>query len=194
VPKLWNQTIESHRRDVSEAILNAAASLASEHGALSVTMSQIAQASGIGRATLYKYFPDVESILIAWHERQVAHHLGRLLQATSKASDPREKLASVLAAYAAIARESHGHQGTELAGLVHRARDPHLVQAQHRLHGLVRDVIAEAAAAGVVRDDVTPGELASFCLHALNAAAGASSAAATRRLVAVTMAGLRAAP
>ena len=38
-------------------------------------MSQIAEQTGIGRATLYKYFPDVEAILLAWHERQVTGHL-----------------------------------------------------------------------------------------------------------------------
>jgi hypothetical protein len=25
-------------------------------------------AAGIGRATLYKYSPDIESVLLAWHE------------------------------------------------------------------------------------------------------------------------------
>lgn len=34
-----------------------------------MTMSRIAEEIGIGRATLYKYFPDVEAILLAWHER-----------------------------------------------------------------------------------------------------------------------------
>ena len=54
MPKLWTETIEEHRREVREAILDAAWALAAEHGPLSVTMSQVAQAAGIGRATLYK--------------------------------------------------------------------------------------------------------------------------------------------
>jgi len=71
VPKLWNETIEEHRREVREAILDTTVALVAEHGLLSVTMSQIAEETGIGRATLYKYFPDVEAILLAWHERQI---------------------------------------------------------------------------------------------------------------------------
>ena len=59
MPKLWNETIDAHRRAVHDAILNTAARLAFEHGLTSVTMSQIAAEVGIGRATLYKYFPDV---------------------------------------------------------------------------------------------------------------------------------------
>ena len=75
MPKLWNETIEAHRRAVHDAALDTAAALVAERGLLSVTMSQIAEETGIGRATLYKYFPDVEAILIAWHERQIARHL-----------------------------------------------------------------------------------------------------------------------
>jgi len=71
VPKLWNETIEAHRRTVRLAVLETTAALVAEHGLRSVTMSQIAEDTGIGRATLYKYFPDVEAILLAWHERQI---------------------------------------------------------------------------------------------------------------------------
>ena len=59
VPRLWTETIETHRREVQEAIVETAGRLAISHGLLSVTMSQIAEETGIGRATLYKYFPDV---------------------------------------------------------------------------------------------------------------------------------------
>ena len=75
MPKLWNETIAAHRRDVRDAILDSAAALLGEHGLRSVTMSQIAVATGVGRATLYKYFPDIEAILVAWHERHVGCHL-----------------------------------------------------------------------------------------------------------------------
>jgi len=78
VPKLWTETIETHRREVREAILDTTAALVAEHGLLGVTMSQIAEETGIGRATLYKYFPDVEAILLAWHDRQITGHLAQL--------------------------------------------------------------------------------------------------------------------
>jgi AcrR family transcriptional regulator len=72
MPKLWSETIAAHRHTVRETILDATWALVAEHGLLAVTMSQIAEEAGIGRATLYKYFPDVEAILLAWHERHVA--------------------------------------------------------------------------------------------------------------------------
>jgi hypothetical protein len=56
---------------------------------------------------------------------------------------------------------------------------------------MIRDLLTEAAKTGDVRDDVAPEELASYCLHALTAASSLPSKAAVRRLVAVTLAGLR---
>ncbi len=56
---------------------------------------------------------------------------------------------------------------------------------------MVRQLLSEAAATGHVRGDVAPDELASYCLHALAAASSLPSKAAVRRLVSVTLAGLR---
>jgi AcrR family transcriptional regulator len=184
VPKLWEETIEAHRRSVRDATLDTTAALVARHGLRSVTMSQIAEETGIGRATLYKYFPDVEAILVAWHERQVGGHLEHLIELQEQGGDSRQRLAAVLEAYALI---HHEHHGTELAALLHRGE--HVARAQRHLSDAVRDLLAEGARSGDVRDDVAPAELASFCLHALTAASGLPSKAAVRRLVGVTLAG-----
>ena len=185
VPKLWNETIEAHRRAVHDAVLDTTATLVAGHGLLSVTMSQIAEKTGIGRATLYKYFSDVEAILFAWHKRQITGHLEYLAEVRDQAGDPGERLKAVLEAYALI---SHEHHGTELAARLHRGE--HVARAQQQLSDLIRDLLTEAAKTGDVRNDVAPGELATYCLHALTAASSLSSKAAVRRLVMVTLGGL----
>jgi AcrR family transcriptional regulator len=187
VPKLWNDTIEAHRREVRDAILDTTASLITRHGLSSVTMSQLADETGIGRATLYKYFPDVEAVLGAWHERQVASHLAELGKIRDRAGDPVERLEAVLEAFALISHERHG---SELAALLHRGE--HVARAHGELARFIRDLVAEGAQAGVLRDDVAPQELATYCLHALTAASSLTSKAAIRRLVKVTLAGLHA--
>ena len=186
MPKLWNETIESHRRAVRDATLDTTAALVIEHGLASVTMSQIALETGIGRATLYKYFSDVEAILVAWHERQVTGHLKHLAEIGKQAGDTDERLEAVLEAYALIA---HEHHGTELAALLHRGQ--HVVRAQQQLSNFIRDLLTQGAETGALRNDVSPAELASYCLHALTAASSLPSKAAVHRLVKVTMAGLR---
>lgn len=189
MPRLWNETIEAHRAAVREAILDTTWALVDEHGLRAVTMSQIAEKAGIGRATLYKYFPDVEAILLAWHERHVGGHLEYLAEVRDRAGNARGRLEAVLGAYALIEHKRHA---SELAALLHRGG--HVARAQQRLTDIVRELLSEAAETGDVRNDIAPEELASYCLHALSAAGSMQSEAAVLRLVQVTLAGLKPKP
>jgi AcrR family transcriptional regulator len=192
VPKLWSETIETHRKEVRDAIIETTAGLVAEHGLRSVTMSQIAEDTGIGRATLYKYFPDVEAILVAWHQSHVTNHLDQLVALRNETEDAGERLAAVLEAYALICFEiAHQNHGADLTALVHRGE--HIDRAQLALTHFVRDLLAEGAKGGLLRDDISPDELAAYCVNALAAASGLPSKAAVRRLVSVTLTGLRAA-
>jgi len=83
-------------------------------------------------------------------------------------------------------------QGTEFAALLHRGE--HVARAHQHLSDFIAALLIEGARDGEIRDDVAPGELANYCLHALSAAGSLPSKAAVRRLVAVTMAGLRRQP
>jgi len=189
VPRLWTNTIEAHRREVREAIVATTATLVAEHGLRAVTMSQIAVETGIGRATLYKYFPDVEAILGAWHEDQISRHLAHLVEVRDRASDVGERLEAVLDAYARLSQGSPAGHDTDFAAFLHR--DEHVARAQHQVHEMIRDLLTTARETGDVRDDVAPDELASYCVHALGGAGSQRSKAALRRLVMVTLAGLR---
>lgn len=192
MPKLWNETIEAHRREVSEAIMDTAVELVAEHGLRQVTMSQIAEQVGIGRATLYKYFSSVDAILHAWHERQIGAHLKTLVEVRDRAGDVGERLEAVLETYARISHGSRGHHNTELAAFLHR--DEQVQLAQEQVHDLIEDLLVACAKAGKIRTDVPPEELASYCLHALAAAGDMSSSAAVRRVAQVTFDGMRIRP
>jgi AcrR family transcriptional regulator len=189
MPRLWTDTIEAHRREVREAILDSAAELIDQHGLLTVTMSQIAEATGIGRATLYKYFPDVEAILFAWHDRKISTHLEHLAEVRDGAEDAIGRLEAWLGALARINRESQGHHDAELAAFLHR--DEHLAGPQEELRHMIRELLRDGVRCGDVRDDVSPDELAMYCVHALSAARTLPSDAAVHRLLMVTLDGLR---
>jgi AcrR family transcriptional regulator len=189
MPRLWRETIQEHRRDVGDAILETTAALVAERGLRSVTMTEIAEQTGIGRATLYKYYPSVEAILLAWHERQIGGHLEHLASVRDQPGGAAERLERVLEAYALISRESRGHTDVELAAFLHA--DGRIATAREQLQAMIRSLVDEGARSGELRDDVPPDELAIYCLHALGAASTLPSKAAVRRLVAVTLAGLR---
>lgn len=189
MPKLWDATIDEHRRTVQAAILDTTALLVAEGGLAAVTMSQIAAQVGIGRATLYKYFPDVDAIVTAWHERQVTDHLHRLSDVADTIEEPGERLEAVMHTYAELAGQQHGGaHPPQVTGPLHRAG--HVEHARQQLHQLVTDAIAAAAKAGAVRQDVPAAELATYCLYALGAAAATPALEARQRLVAVTLTGL----
>lgn len=185
----WDESVESHRREVREAIVRSVAGLVAEGGLRSVTMARVAAAVGLSRATLYKYFTGVEPILLAWHQERISSHVQELARARDRVADPAEKLVAVLEAYALLSRGSHGHQDPELVAFFHR--DAQVTRAQGQVHAMIRDLVAEAAGAGALRDDVSSDELAGYCLHALSAAARLPSKAAIDRLVSVTIDGLR---
>jgi AcrR family transcriptional regulator len=189
VPKLWTATIEAHRRKVHDAILHTATALVAQHGLRAVTMSQIAEDAGIGRATLYKYFPDVEAILVAWHGRKIDSHLEYLVEVQSRAVEPGARLDAVLEAYAVILHESRGHHDAELAAFLHR--DDQVAQAQRLLRDLVEDALTSCAEINDIRTDIAPRELTTYCLQALGAASSLPNKPAVQRLVTITLDGLR---
>ncbi|MFI7065156.1 TetR/AcrR family transcriptional regulator [Kribbella sp. NPDC050124] len=185
MPRLWSETIDEHRRAVREATLDATAELIAHHGLTSVTMSQIAATTGIGRATLYKYFPDVESIVAAWHERLITTHLEQLRVVREQARTPQDALHAVLQTYALNTLHQHTLEG---AATLHRLE--HVADARQHLRDFLADLLTEGARAGQVRADIPPNELAEFCLHALSAAGDLHSKAAVARLVTLIQGGL----
>lgn len=173
-----------------QAILDTTASLVAEGGVTAASMSQIAERAGIGRATLYKYFPDVETILAAWHQDRVVEHITQLTQLRDGVGEPWQRLDAVMTRYAQITRRRSQHDGGDLAALVHRDAD--VRQAEQQLADLFGGLLTEVAQSGHLRGDVPPKELAQFCIHSLGAAASLGSEASVRRLVKVTLTALRA--
>jgi AcrR family transcriptional regulator len=187
--KLRNTTtIETPRRGERYMILSSTARLVARRGMKSVTMSQIAEITGVGRTVLHSYFTDVDSILAAWHKEQLAAHLEQLADVRKRASSPGECLKAVLDTYAQIVY-ADALDGTDLASVLHRRL--HGARARERLVSFFEDVIHEAASPGGIRTDIAPEELAAYCLHALGAAAQLPSKADAQRLAVVVLAGLK---
>jgi hypothetical protein len=102
-----------------------------------------------------------------------------------------QRLEAVLVAYALVSHQSHaphGHHDAEPAAALHG--DHHVIRAHKQLHDMIRDLVADGAKAGELRNDVAPAELARYCLHAVAAAGNRPTKAAVRRLVGVILAGL----
>ena len=169
MPRIWADTIEGHRRQVTDAILDAAAELFAEQGPLGVDMSAIAVRAGIGRATLYKYFSDLEAILVAWRGRDVAEHLRRLEALSASTDLSLEALADLV-----YAQRRH-HLRSKGAGLLGTLADT-LAGAGTAFSDIVDEflavltrLMARLIQQGEVRADLDPGILARWLMHAVHA-------------------------
>ena len=77
---------------VADRILDAAGKLFAARGVAGVGMSEIAQAAGCSRATLYRYFDSREALLIAYVQREARAAGTQLAALTGDIPDPRERL------------------------------------------------------------------------------------------------------
>jgi len=92
-------------------ILAAAQRLFADTGAANVTMDDIAKAAGVGRATLYRRYPDRASIAVALldeHERTLQEELIRGAPPLGPGAPPAARLAAFYDAMVDLL-EAHGH-------------------------------------------------------------------------------------
>lgn len=92
MPKINAATVQEHRAAVTEALLNAWGELVMDRGFENVTLADVASSAGIARTAIYNYFPDVESLLFAWTEREVAGYMDAFSKKLSQAKSSRDKL------------------------------------------------------------------------------------------------------
>jgi AcrR family transcriptional regulator len=187
MPKIWSDTVEAHRESVRQAIMDATASLATQRGLAAVSMSDVAAEAGIARATLYKYFPDIEAILVEWHKRRIADHMRQLSAIAHGIEDPMSRLSAVLEAFALII---HEHRGSVLASTLHERQ--HAKHTEHHLIGFLAAMINDGVLAGQLRGDVPSRELAIYCHSALSAAARLETKTSARRLAELVASSLKA--
>ena len=185
MPKIWDATISGHREAVQSAILDGAANVIHDRGLSSVSMSDIARAAGISRATLYKYYDDLDAVLEAWHRRVVDSHIASLEAVAHQHSDIASRVHAVLREYAALA--AHRPPGPVAAGL---HSSPAMEDSSGRLHELFVRLLSEAADVSMVTRRLPSAELATYCEHALSAAAELPSLEAVDRLVELVLASL----
>jgi AcrR family transcriptional regulator len=84
-----------------ERVLRAAAALFAERGAVNVSMEDVARAAGVGKATLYRRYPDRAMLAVALldqHERELEDQLVRGGPPLGPGAPPAERLAAFYAA------------------------------------------------------------------------------------------------
>lgn len=148
---LWSGALSDHRARQAHHIAGAAMGIIASDGVAGLSMSAIAKAAAISRQTLYKYFPDVDAVLLGL--ATMAGEMDARLADDMAAQDPGAAL-DLFVRYVLEAAAA-GHPSPLLLGsaLPNRERDAIAEHAQ-RAEVLVIDVLRRGVAAGSFRADL----------------------------------------
>lgn len=142
-----------------ERLLQAAATVFAEGGA-SASREAVAREAGLGIGTLYRHFPTREALYAAVYEREVLQ-LVELAETLGQRETPVAALREWLAASVSLVATKKGMAGAlALTADRTKAISAHLTG---RLIDALTGLLHSAAAAGLIRSDVSAEEL----LHAI---------------------------
>jgi len=135
---------------VAAAILDGAAQIFALQGA-QASMSDVAEAAGVARATVYRYFPNRETLLDELARAAVSDVDARLESARIDEVAPEEGIARAVRALVDVG------DGFVLLTRERRRSDPE--QFERRLIQPLRRLFERGQAGGDIRDDITSARL-----------------------------------
>jgi TetR/AcrR family transcriptional regulator, mexCD-oprJ operon repressor len=140
------------RDHVAEAILDAAAAVFAERGE-AASMADVAEAAGVGRATLYRYFPSRDVLLDALAETAIGEMRARITAAELDSVSVAEGIARLARGFIAAGSKYVALMPTNPAG--HKAASKNS-QSEQRLAGPLLALFERGVAEGVLRSDLAP--------------------------------------
>src|SRR5438876_8695500 len=132
------------------AILDAAARALAEHGR-GANMADVAEAAGISRATLYRYYPDREALLDALAAQALADAGSRLADAGLERAPVEEAIERIVRALTAV--------GDRYAVLIREQVEADPDEIERPVAAPMRAVVARGVESGVFRGDIHPDAL-----------------------------------
>jgi len=141
MPRISAESIEEHVSQQTARILEAATALFREHGYRRTDMEHIAEAVGLARNSLYRYFPNKDCILLACVQRDMVPFLAEMRSLAARLPDPLERLGAWLDAQVDMAT-SPAHATLEMMAEIRRLA-PELRRQVMELHQLPNAVLEE---------------------------------------------------
>jgi AcrR family transcriptional regulator len=163
MPRIRAQTIAEHKQLTRRDILDAARANFLEFGYPDTALGDIALDAGIGRTTLYEYFPDKEAILIELVDEELPTLLDDILSTIPSGLSARHHLGELIIRHLEFIADD-SHLGTMLmrdANMLSPSAQQEIRRAHRVLERAIGDAYAAGATTGEFRqiDQDTAGEL-----------------------------------
>ena len=144
MPKIDADSVQEHVRQQTDRILSAAGLLFRERGYRGTDLGDIADAVGLARNSLYRYYPNKDQILLACVRRDMVPFVAEIELLEGKFADPMQRIGAWLDAEIDIA-VSPAHATMEMMAQI-RQEEPELRREIMRLHELPNAVLERAVA------------------------------------------------
>lgn len=153
----WDDALQAHREQYRDRIIDAAIALVAENGLTKTSMAGLAQRAGIGRATVYKYFPDVEAALLAHVEREVDECAEHIAKVCAERSDTTERVHGYVQAMLEHFAGTQHRLGWATLDAADLSSVAYLRLHQHitKLHEMLAGLLTEGMRDGSFRPDLT---------------------------------------
>jgi AcrR family transcriptional regulator len=149
----WAQSRADHKTQQAADIARAAFGLLIREGTAGLSMAAIADAAGVARQTLYRYYPDLDAVLVGI-ARLVAESEHDLADAVLASDDPDVQLETFIRTVFSTA-PGHPSPAAIEALLPPEAREL-VADHEHRLIQLVAGILRRGVDAGAFRPDIDP--------------------------------------
>lgn len=148
----WGETVAEHKRLQLLRIGRAAARLVAEEGVGAATMSAVARAAGISRATLYSYVPDVSTAIRLYLAAHAEDFYAAVEAAIAEETGPEPQLRRYIREQVAYAAGHDHHVAAALTvmGAVHP--EPDSRSAHEKRHPeILERILDDGMRAGIFR-------------------------------------------
>ncbi|GAA0708470.1 TetR/AcrR family transcriptional regulator [Dactylosporangium roseum] len=143
MPRIIGGSLDEHRERMQERIFTAMAQLLREHGYGAITLADVAAAADIGRTAMYNYYPDKETLLLAYAAHETERYLKELSAALADVTNPVDQLRVFVRMQLQQLTTQHiapGSLSNVLTDAGHRQMLEHIAP----LHSVLRNIIVDA--------------------------------------------------
>jgi AcrR family transcriptional regulator len=155
VPTVTGGSIAAHRRITSDRIFTAFSDLLYERGYDAITLADVARAAGMSRTTMYNYFPDKDSLVVAFTDHEASRYLVDLESTLAVIENPVDRLRTFVAEQLNYFATHHLPPGRALRVALSGNAYERVLQHVGVLEQLLRDILRDGADDGyMVVDDI----------------------------------------
>lgn len=163
------RTVAGHRRDVLDRLLDAFGRLVDDQGYDATNLADVAKAASLTRTGIYHYFPDKESLLVAYSRHELDRRFSDLRAGLRDVDDPLDRLDVFVAAHLTYVATHRLPPGPGLRAVVSAEAYDAIARHAEVLRIALAEILREAAHDGTAAADAGDDRTVDLVLGCLTA-------------------------